>query len=266
MLLDVPPLRHPSWAYPMGTDNLGRDILSGVMLGARTAMTVAAGVALITALLGIVLGTVAAYSGHLVDDAVTRVAEVIQSVPRFFLAILLASYFGGELSNSYLILLLGATSWPFLARVVRAEALSIAQQGFVEAARSAGASSAHIIARHVVPNVLPSATVVVAVTASRVILLESSLSFLGLGDPEVISWGFLLNNAQGFLETAWWMAVFPGLAIVVAVLGLNLLGDALTDVLNPLLPRRPRLPRRRRQRITPSPSHPLTDIHSSGPR
>ena len=238
VLLDVPPLRPPSRAYPMGTDNLGRDILSGVLLGARTAMTVAVGVAATTTVLGISLGTLAAYRGGWVDDTVTRVGEVVQSVPRFFLAILLAGYLGGELRSRNLILLLSLTSWPFVARVVRADALSIVQREFVGAARSFGASALRVVVRHVVPNILPPALVVVAVTGSRVILLESSLAFLGLGDPEVISWGFLLNNAQGFLQTAWWMAVFPGLAIIVAVLGLNLLGDALNDLLNPLLPRR----------------------------
>lgn len=266
VLLDVPPLRRPSWAYPMGTDNLGRDILSGVMLGARTAMTVAVGVAVTTAVLGISLGTLAAYCGGWVDDAINRTAEVVQSVPRFFLAILLAGYLGGELRNRHLILLLALTSWPFLARVVRAESLSIVQRDFVEAARAAGASSLRIVVRHVVPSALPSALVVVAVTASRVILLEASLSFLGLGDPEVVSWGFLLNNAQGFLETAWWMAVFPGLAIVVAVLGLNLLSEALTDLLNPLLPGRASSTMARLRRgITRRPIRPPAGTHSSGP-
>lgn len=230
-LLDVPPLLPPSLAYPMGTDVLGRDLLSAVLLGARTAMTVVVGVVASTAVLGILLGSLAAARGGLVDDVITRVAEVIQSVPRFFLAILVSGYFGGDLH--VLIVLLGLTSWPFLARVVRAESLSVVQRDFVEAARSLGASPSHILVRHVVPNVLPPALVVLAVIGSRVILLESSLSFLGLGDPEVTSWGFLLNNAQGFLETAWWMAVFPGVAIVVTVLGLNLLSDTLTGLLNP---------------------------------
>ncbi len=231
-LLDVPPLRPPSLAHPMGTDQLGRDMLSAVLLGARTAMTVVAGVAASTAALGIVLGALAASAGGVVDDAITRVAELIQSVPRFFLAILAVGYFGSDLG--VLIVLLSLTSWPFLARVVRAEALSVVEREFIEAARSLGASRTRVLLRHVVPNILPSALVVVALVGARVILLESSLSFLGLGDPEVTSWGFLLNNAQGFLDTAWWMAVFPGLAIVAVVLGLNLLSEAVADLLSPV--------------------------------
>jgi peptide/nickel transport system permease protein len=246
VLLDVPPLERPSLLYPFGTDHLGRDILSGVLLGARPAMTVVLAVAASTAVLGILLGSLAAYCGRWIDDLITRLAEVVQAVPRFFLAILVAAYFGGDLRN--LIILLSLTSWPFLARVVRAECLSVVQREYVSAARLVGASGARILVRHVVPNILPSALVVLAITGSRVILLESSLSFLGLGDPELISWGFLLNNAQGFLQTAWWMAVFPGLAIVAAVLGLNLLADALTDLLNPLLPERHNARNRRSHR------------------
>lgn len=230
-LLDVPPMQSPSLSYPMGTDVLGRDMLSAVLLGARTAMTVVAGVGLSTVVLGMLLGTLAATWGGIVDDVVIRIAEMIQSVPRFFLAILVGGYFGGDLK--VLIVLLSLTSWPLLARAVRAESMSIVQRDYVRAARSFGASRARILARHVVPNALPVAVVVTVVTASRVILLEASLSFLGLGDPEVTSWGGLLSNAQSFLETAWWMAAFPGLAIVVTVLGLNLVGDALSEALNP---------------------------------
>ncbi|HEX2064505.1 MAG TPA: ABC transporter permease, partial [Acidimicrobiales bacterium] len=120
-----------------------------------------------------------------------------------------------------------------LARVVRSEALSLRDREFVEAARSEGASDTRILLRHVVPNVMPAALVVASLLASTVILLEASLSFIGLGDPSVMSWGYLINNAQRFVRTAWWLSVFPGLAIVMAVLGLNLLSDAVADLLNP---------------------------------
>jgi peptide/nickel transport system permease protein len=222
----------PSRAHLMGTDQLGRDMLSAVVLGVRTSMTVVAWVLVISALVGIVLGAVAGYRKGLVDDLVMRLAETIQSVPRFFLAILAAGWFGASLRG--LIVVLGLTSWPFLARVVRAETLSLGSREFVDAARSMGASEARLLFRHIIPNVLPSAAVVSALTASRVILLEASLAFLGLGDPEVMSLGFLINSAQGFLDRAWWISVFPGGAIMLAVLGLNLLSDALNDVLNPL--------------------------------
>jgi peptide/nickel transport system permease protein len=196
-------------------------------------MTVVAAVVAVSSVIGIVVGAVSGYRGGFVDDVLSRVTEMFQSIPRFFLAILVVGLFGPGLDH--LILLLGFTSWPLLARVVRADALSLKEREFVAAARAAGAGDARILFRHVVPNLLPAAVVVISLTASRVILIEAGLAFLGLGDPNLISWGFLINNAQRFLTVAWWMSVFPGLAIVVAVLGLNLLSDALNDVLNPLL-------------------------------
>lgn len=235
-LLDVPSMRPPSTRYPMGTDYLGRDILSAVMLGARTAMTAVGWVVTTTAILGIGLGALAAVRGGWIDDVICRLGDLVSAVPRFFLAVAVTAFFGGELRH--LIMLLALTSWPFLARLVRSEALSVVEREFVGASRAVGASDVRILVRHVVPNVVPVAVAVVALTASRVVLLESSLSFLGLGDPEVISWGFLLNNARGFLETAWWMAVFPGVAIMTAVLGFNLLGDALTQATDPNARRR----------------------------
>ena len=129
--------------------------------------------------------------------------------------------------------MLALTSWPWIARVVRAEVLSLKQREFVEAARSLGAGRARVLLREVLPNALPPVVVAVSLNAASVILIEAGLSFLGLGDPDVVSLGYLANNAQRFLRVAWWMAVFPGAAIALAVLGLNLLGDGLNDVLNP---------------------------------
>jgi peptide/nickel transport system permease protein len=131
------------------------------------------------------------------------------------------------------VLVLGLTSWPLLARVVRAEALTVREREYVDAARSIGATDVGILVRHVLPNVLPATVVVVALLASRVVLLEASLSFLGLGDPSVMSLGFLVGNAQRFIRVAWWMSVFPGAAIALAVLAVNLLADGLNDVLTP---------------------------------
>jgi peptide/nickel transport system permease protein len=226
-----PPLQSPSTSHLMGTDDLGRDLLSGVVYGARTSMLVVAAVVGIAAAIGVPLGAVAGYRGGLADDVHMRVTDMFQSIPRFFLAIFVVALFGAELSN--LILALGLSSWPMLARVVRSEALSLRDREFVEAARSEGASDSRIMVHHVLPNVLPAALVVASLLASTVILLEASLSFIGLGDPNVMSWGYLINNAQRFVRTAWWLSVFPGLAIVLAVLGLNLLSDAVADLLNP---------------------------------
>lgn len=226
-----PALRPPSRAHLMGTDDLGRDVLSGVIHGARTSLLVVVVAVAIASVIGIAVGAVAGYRGGAVDDVLMRVTELFQACPRFFLAILVVALFGAGLDN--LILVLGLTSWPTLARVVRAGTLSVRRLEFVEAARCLGASDRRIVVRHVLPSVLPSAVVVVSLMAASMILLEASLSFLGLGDPQVMSWGYLASNAQRFLRVAWWMAVFPGLAIVFAVLGVSLLSDAMGERLNP---------------------------------
>ena len=244
------PLLAPSGAHLMGTDDLGRDLLDAVVHGARTSMLVVAWVVLLSSAIGIAVGSLAGYRGGIVDDLLMRITEMFQSIPRFFLAILAVSLFGAGLDN--LILVLALTSWTWLARVVRAEVLSLRELEFVEAARALGASDLRIMLRHVLPGVLPSIMVVVSLTAARVILLEASLAFLGLGDPNAMSWGYLANNAQRFLRYAWWLSVFPGVAIVLSVLGLNLLSDAVTDAHQPLTatvrPGRSRRRRRRRRR------------------
>jgi peptide/nickel transport system permease protein len=224
------PLLAPSRAHLMGTDNLGRDMLSAVVHGARTSMVVVTGVVVLASVIGLAVGIVAGYRGGWVDDVLMRVTELFQAVPRFFLVLLIVALFGAGLDN--LIYVLALTSWPTLARVARAEVLSVRDRDYVEAARSIGATDRRIVLHHVLPNVLPTAMVVIALTGSRIILLEASLSFLGLGDPTVMSWGYLVSNAQRFLRVAWWMSVFPGLAIAIAVLGINLMSDALNDVLN----------------------------------
>lgn len=249
-----PSLRSPSWDHLMGTDNFGRDVLSAVVHGTRTSMTVVVGALAMSVVIGLAVGTVAGYRGGFVDDVLMRVTEMFQSIPRFFLALLVVGLFGAGLDH--LILLLGFTSWTLLARVVRADALSLRHREFVDAARSIGASDGRILVRHILPNVLAPAVVVVSLEGSRVVLIEAALSFIGLGDPNSMSLGYLLNNAQQYLQVAWWLSVFPGVAILVAVLGLNLLGDAVNDVLDPTVAstkprlRRGRAPRLRTRRQT----------------
>ena len=162
-----------------------------------------------------------------------RATEIVLVVPRFFLAVVVIALFGPGLDR--MILVLGLTSWPVIARVVRAQTLSLARRDFVDAARGLrGASEARVVIRHVLPNAVPAAFVVISVSAASVILLEAGLGFLGLGDPRLMSWGYLMNNAQRFLRVAWWLALFPGSAIALAVLGLNLLGGyAVNDFLDP---------------------------------
>ena len=224
-------LRPPSARHLLGTDQLGRDLFTNVVQGAHTSMRIVAGVVAISTVVGVLLGCAAGFKGGLVDATVMRVVETVQSVPRFFVAVLVIGWFGP--SATTMSVLLGLTSWPVLARVVRAETLSLRERGFVAAARTMGASDRRIVVRHIVPNVAPSALVMAAVTGSRVVLLEAGLAFLGLGDPNVASWGALINNAQPYLARAWWLSVFPGAAMTLAVLGMNLLADGLTDVLGP---------------------------------
>ncbi|MDQ4097234.1 MAG: ABC transporter permease [Actinomycetota bacterium] len=225
------PLEGPTDGHLFGTDNLGRDVARAIVHGLQTSAVVVLWVVLIATAIGVVLGAVSGYVGGFVDDVLQRFTELFQSIPRFFLVLLVLALFGSGFHN--MILVLGLTSWPTLARVVRAECLSLREREFVEAARSLGASSTRILVRHILPNVVPAAIVVIALLASRIILLEASLSFLGLGDPNVMSLGFLVANAQRFIRIAWWMSVFPGAALGLAVLAVNLLGDGLNDMLTP---------------------------------
>jgi peptide/nickel transport system permease protein len=215
----------------MGTDDLGRDLLAGVVHGLRTSLLVAFAVTVLASLLGIVVGTVAGWYSLALDDVLMRITEFVQVVPRFFLAVVVIALFGPGLDR--LILLLGLTSWPLIARVVRAEVLSLRGRQFVDAARALGMGGPRILAREILPSALPAAVVVASVNAGSVILLEAGLSFLGLGDPDVVSLGYLASNAQRFLRVAWWMAVFPGAAIALSVISLNLVGDTVNDTLNP---------------------------------
>ncbi|MGQ0606842.1 MAG: ABC transporter permease [Chloroflexota bacterium] len=224
-----PPLLAPSAAHPMGTDDLGRDLLSGVVHGTRTSLAIAAGVGSLVLVIGLAVGLTAGYLGGLADDLLMRSTELFQVLPRFFLAIVVIALFGPGLDR--LILVLGVTSWPTLARVVRAQALSLREREFVDAARALGASERRIVAHDILPNVLPAAVVMLALVMGQVLLIEASLGFLGLGDPNAVSWGYLAGQAQRFLRVAWWLSLFPGLALVMAVLAFNLFSDGLNDLL-----------------------------------
>lgn len=221
------PLRPPSLAHPMGTDDLGRDMVAMVVHGLRTSLVVAMGVVAIAAVFAVTVGSIAGFRPGTVDDLLMRATETVQVVPRFFLAVVVVALFGTALTN--LVVLLGVTSWTWTARVVRAETLSLRERDFVGAARALGAGGTHILRRHIGPNVLPTTLVMLSVCASSAILIEAGLGFVGLSDPDVVSLGSLANNAQQFLRTAWWLAVFPGVVLVMVVVGVNLLGDAVGD-------------------------------------
>jgi len=223
----------PCTKYLMGTDHLGRDIYSGVLYGARVSIIVGLTSAITATVFGIVIGGVAGYSRGIVDDLLMRVTDFFLVIPTFFLVLVLAALFGSNIGN--VILVIGGLSWPPTARLVRSQFLSLREQEFVEAARSIGLKDFWIVFGEILPNALSPAIVNGTLLVARAILIEAGLSFLGLGDPNLISWGTQLYNAQHILREAWWSAFFPGMAIFFTVLGTNLIGDGINDALNPKL-------------------------------
>lgn len=231
--LDTGPhsFRPPDALYRMGTDDLGRDILSGVLWGARVSIAVGLLAALTSTVIGVVIGAAAGFYGRTLDDLLMRITEFFLVIPRFFLVLVMVALFGNSLWH--VILVIGILSWPVTARLVRVEFLSLREKEFVEGSRAAGASDLRIILRHILPNAIAPIVVSGSLQIARAILMEAGLSFLGLGDPNQASWGVMLYNAQRFLRQAWWTAAFPGLAIFFIVMGFNLVGDGLNDALNP---------------------------------
>jgi peptide/nickel transport system permease protein len=225
------PLAPPGHEHLFGTDDLGRDIWSGVLHGARVSLLVGVLAATTSSAIGILVGAVGGYHGGWVDDILMRVTEFFLVIPTFLLALVLVAVSGPSIWN--VIVTLGALGWPSTARLVRAEFLSLREREFVMAARVAGANTARIIFRGILPNAAPPIIVNTSLGVASAILVEAGLSFLGLGDPNLFSWGLMLRNSRDFLRLAWWMPTFPGLAIFVTVLSLNLVGDGLNDALNP---------------------------------
>lgn len=213
----------PSWAFPMGTDELGRDVLSRIIYGARISLTVGVAAMAVTLTIGVAVGLLSGFFGGAADFLLMRFTDVMLTLP----ALLLAMAFVSVLKPSLLsiLLVIGLVSWTGIARVVRAETLSMAGRDFVSAARALGASPVRLIARHVLPNVVPMIVVMAALGTSGTLLLDAALSFLGLGvPPPTPSWGRMIEEATMYFRTAPWLAAFPGLAIFYAVLGFNLLG------------------------------------------
>ncbi|HWH78265.1 MAG TPA: ABC transporter permease [Candidatus Binatus sp.] len=217
----------------MGTDDLGRDTLSRVIHGSKVPLLVGFLATAASMALGILIGSLSGYFGGRTDIILMRATEYVLVVPRFFLALLVIAMLGTGIMK--IILVIGLLGWPEVARVVRAQFLTFREREFVLAARAIGASHAKVIFREILPNAIPPAVVVASILVARAILLEAGLSFLGLGDPNLISWGSLLSDAQERLGVSVWLALFPGLAISVLVLCINLFGDGINDVLNPKL-------------------------------
>jgi peptide/nickel transport system permease protein len=225
----------PNPQYPFGTDDLGRDIYTNVMYGVRTSLLVGVSSIIIALIVGSLIGIMAGYYGGLLGDFLMRITDMTLIIPRFLLALVIAAIFGQRFQN--IILAIGIVSWPGIARMIRAEFLSIKERPFVEAARAVGLIDRQIILE-ILPNAIPTIIPYVVLEISSAILTEAGLSFLGVGDPNVPSLGLLLNNAQQYLRTAWWMAFFPGLVLSILVVGLNLLGDGLIEHMNPRLRKR----------------------------
>jgi peptide/nickel transport system permease protein len=231
-------LSPPTWGreHPLGTDTLGRDVASRLLHGARVSLVVGFSAVLLAGVVGVGLGLVSGWYRGWIDDLLMRVGDVQLAFPVLVLAVGVLAVLGASLLN--LIVVLGVTGWITYARIVRGEVLTLRERDFVAAARALGASDAWIVARHLLPNVLPPITVVATFSVARTIIAEASLSFLGLGIPAPEpSWGSMLDEGRNYITTGWWLALFPGLAILLLVLGINLVGDWLRDVLDPRLER-----------------------------
>lgn len=224
----------PSAAHPLGTDALGRDVFARLLYGARVSLWVGFVAVGLSVCIGLVLGLVAGYFGGIVDELLMRLVDIMLCFPSFFLILAVIAILEPSLTN--IMVVIGLTSWMGVARLVRAEALSIRQREFIQAARLAGASPLRVVLVHVLPNALAPVLVAATLGVAGAILTESALSFLGLGvQPPTPSWGNMLMEGKDALEIAPWLSIFPGMAILCTVLGYNLLGESLRDLLDPKL-------------------------------
>jgi len=223
-------------AYPLGSDTLGRDILTGIVHGSRVSLMIGFAATLAALGLGVTVGALAGYFRGWVDDVLMRITEIFQTVPTFLLAVVLVAIFKPSMLT--IVLAISAVTWPSIARLVRAEFLSLREREFVQSCVVIGMGETHIIFRQILPNCLPPIIVMSSVMVASAILTESGLSFLGLGDPNLMSWGTMIGIGRDAMRTAWYMSALPGVAILVTVLALNLVGEGLNDALNPRLKNR----------------------------
>jgi peptide/nickel transport system permease protein len=220
--------------HPLGTDHLGRDLLARVIHGARPALLVGFAAVAISGLIGMAAGLVSGYVGGRADDVLMRLADIQLAFPFILLAIAVIGVLGPSLTT--IIVVIGVSSWVVYARIVRGAVLTLREREFVQAAQALGSGDIRVVIRHILPNALTPWLVVATLDMARVIVIESALSFLGLGvQPPAPTWGGMLADGRVYISTAWWLATFPGLAILVTVLGINLFGDGLRDTLDPRL-------------------------------
>lgn len=229
--LSMDVLRPPGGAHLLGTDNLGRDVLSRVIWGIRTAFIVAVVSAGISVTIGVVLGSIAGFFGGWIDDLLSRIFDIFLLLPAFFLLILVVALFGQSLL--LVVVVIGLTTWPSSARIMRSQTLSYRSRVFVEATRAAGAGPFYLLAHHVVPNGIGPVITNSAILMGQAVLTEAGLSFLGLGDPSVVSWGRMIFDGRTYLSGGPWMSVVPGVAMLIVIVCLNVVGDGISYAFAP---------------------------------
>lgn len=230
------PFQKPFGEYPLGTDVSGRDVLAGLLHGASVSLSVGLVSTLAATLVGVAIGALAGYYGGWIDEGLMRLTDFFLTIPSFVLAVVLVAIFSPTLSS--VTLAIAVVSWPSVARLVRGEFMNQRSREYVQACRVIGMPDLRIMFVHILPNALPPVVVVSSLMVATAILTESGLSFLGLSDPNVVSWGYMIGVARSSLRTAWWMVAIPGLTIVITVLAINLVGEGINDALNPRLKQR----------------------------
>lgn len=222
--------------FLLGSDSLGRDVASGIVHGAKTSLLIGLIATLVSVFIGIFFGAFAGYYGGRLDDFLMRVTEIFQTIPSFIFAILLVAILKPSISS--IVIAIAVVSWPGVARLVRGEFLSLKNREFVQACHTLGMDDMRIMFREILPNCLSPIIVIGSLMVATAILIESGLAFLGLGDPNIMSWGFQIGAGRTMLRSAWWVCTFPGIAILITVLAINLIGEGLNDALNPRLKER----------------------------
>ena len=222
--------------FPLGTDPSGRDIMAQLFHGARVSLLIGFVATLVATAIGIAIGALAGFYSGLVDTVLMRLTEAFQTLPNFLLLLVLVAVFGSQIET--VTIAIGLVSWPPVARLTRAEFLTLRTREFVQAAEVLGQGSGRIIFGEILPNALSPVIVSASLMVATAVLLESALSFLGLGDPNLMSWGYMIGASRTVIRQAWWISCFPGIAIALTVLALNLVGEGLSDALNPRLARK----------------------------
>ena len=219
--------------FVLGSDTLGRDVAAGIAHGAKTSILIGLLATIAAVFIGIIFGALAGYYGGVIDDALMRVTEIFQTIPSFVFAILLVAIMKPSIES--IVIAITVVSWPAVARLVRGEFMSLKNREFVQACHTLGMNDSRIMMREILPNCLSPVIVIGSLMVATAILIESGLAFLGLGDPNIMSWGFQIGAGRTMLRSAWWVCTFPGIAILITVLAINLVGEGLNDAFNPRL-------------------------------